>query len=309
MSMLSRQMEHLWIGHDTPKSSAYYHSILPLPVRDYSGEIPKIFHQTNYTKSLKPEVERSIKDMLSLNKKWVHYLYDDKDIEEFILHCYGEKIWSYYQRIDPFYGAARADFFRYLLMYERGGVYLDIKTTVKSDLDSLIRPDDEFLLSYWDNEPGDLHEGQQFVPELGHIARGEYVQWCIITRPKHPLLLEVITRVLQMIDSYNPYQVGMGFMGTIRTTGPAPYTLAIEDAIKSGVEGYRWVSFAKDLSIQYSIYEDGEKSLAHKNILRSNYHLGNRPVIQHANPYIQGLTVLYMKILSSYRSLFIENKS
>lgn len=307
MSYFSVLMEAFWCSGSEKKSEEFYTSLLPASVK-YSPElgIPKHFHQTNYTKKLKPEIEVSVQAMLTSNSGWTHHLYDDEDIKAFILEHYGDIIWGYYERIDSFYGAARADFFRYLLIYQLGGVYLDIKTTVKGNLNTLLRDDDEFLLSFWDNESGDLHEGQTFVPELNHIPRGEYVQWCIISRPKHPLMLAVLIRVLRQIDAYNPYRDGMGFMGTIRTTGPAPYTLAIEDAIRRGEVGYRWVSFAKDLSIQYSIYEHEGKSLAHKSILKSDYHLGKRPVIRHRSRLIQSITVLYMRVLRWYRESWVK---
>lgn len=310
MSSVSDLMESLWCRGIEERGLDYYESLVPKPITapEEVERIPRLFHQTNYTKSLKPEIAASISEMLAVNVGWTHQLYDDRDIEEFILAHYGEKILSYYHRIDSFYGAARADFFRYLLIYQLGGVYLDIKTTVKGNLDELLKEDDEFLLSFWDNEPGDLHEGQTFVSELNHIARGEYVQWCIISRPRHPLMYSVILRVLQMIDSYNPYKTGMGFMGTIRTTGPAPYTLAIEEAIKRGEKRYRWVSFAKDLNIQYSIYEGQGKSLEHKKALRSDYHRGLRPVVKHHNKAIERITVWYMKLLALYRKGWIERK-
>lgn len=307
MNRLSQFMEAVWLHKNYVKQPSYYEALVPKSLlKSESGSIPKSFHQTNYTKNLKPEVASSIQSMLDANLGWVHNLYDDDDIKAFILRYYGDLLWNYYERIDPFYGAARADFFRYLLIYQLGGVYLDIKTTVKGNLNELLSQEDEFLLSFWDNEPGDLHEGQTFVPELDHISRGEYVQWCIIARPRHPLLRAVILRVLEKIDSYNPYKDGMGFMGTIRTTGPAPYTLAIEEAIARGEIGYRWVSFAKDLSIQYSIYEGEGKSLAHKGILKSNYHLGKCPVIRHRSRLVQSITVLYMKVLRWYRECWIK---
>lgn len=310
MSIVSDLMEFLWCRGIGQKGLDYYESLLPKPITmpDKMMKIPRLFHQTNYTKFIKAEIANSISEMLTVNSDWKHQLYDDLDIEEFILTHYGEKILSYYHRIDSFYGAARADLFRYLLIYQLGGVYLDIKTTVKGRLDELLKEDDEFLISFWDNEPGDLHEGQTFVSELNHISRGEYVQWCIISRPRHPLMYSVIIRVLQMIDSYNPYKVGMGFMGTIRTTGPAPYTLAIEEAIKRGEKGYRWVSFLKDLNIQYSIYEGKGKSLEHKKVLRSDYHLGLRPVVKHQNKVIEKITVWYMKLLALYRKGWIDRK-
>ena len=49
----------------------------------------------------------------------------------YIRREYGESILSCYLRIDPVYGAARADLFRYLLLYRTGGVYLDIKSAAR----------------------------------------------------------------------------------------------------------------------------------------------------------------------------------
>ena len=45
-------------------------------------------------------------------------------IETLIRERLGSEIYGFYQRINPIYGAARADFFRYLLMYAQGGIYL-----------------------------------------------------------------------------------------------------------------------------------------------------------------------------------------
>ena len=39
-------------------------------------------------------------------------------------------------------------FFRYLLMYEIGGVYLDIKSTANKKLDDVLEENDAFILSH-----------------------------------------------------------------------------------------------------------------------------------------------------------------
>lgn len=306
MNFFTHALCKLWDVTLEKKTQEYYECILA--VVPYVQGVPKSIYQTNYTKQLKPEIEASIAKMMAINSQWSHRLFDDKDIEEFIKANYGEVIWGYYTRIHPFYGAARADFFRYLLIYKLGGVYIDIKTCILGDLDSLLSTQDSFLISYWDNEPGDLHEGQTFLSELSHIARGEYVQWCIISSPGHPLMRAVILRILSTIDRYNPYKMGMGFEGTIRTTGPVPYTLAIEQGVKHGEKRYRWVSFAKDLGIQYSIYESNGRSLAHKGILKSNYHNGKVPVITHPNLVVRLLSKGYIGALSMYREWKMGHK-
>lgn len=308
MSIVTKLLSQVWDHARERLSPAEYEALLPLV--PYREGIPRHIYQTTYTKALPKEIQASIEEMMKGNPDWEHHLFDDQDIEDFILEHYGEKILGYYLRISPSYGAARADFFRYLLMYRLGGVYVDIKTCVRGHLDDLLRPDDSFLISYWDNEPGDLHEGQTFVCELDHIPRGEYVQWCIISSEGHPLMRAVLLRVMRIMDEYNPYHTGMGFMGTIRTTGPAPYTLAIEEAIKQGEHRYRWVSFAKDLQIQYSIYETGKRSLNHKKILKTDYHKGRVPVISSRKAWVQRITETYTGLLAKYRQMRVrENDS
>ena len=46
----------------------------------------------------------------------------------FIFEHYGEDFLSIYQKAGTDYGAAHADFFRYLLFFKCGGVYLGCKS-------------------------------------------------------------------------------------------------------------------------------------------------------------------------------------
>ncbi|MCA3362157.1 MAG: hypothetical protein INF74_09420, partial [Roseomonas sp.] len=62
-----------------------------------------------------------------MNPDWEYRLYEDADCERFIRENYDAETFKLFRSIHPDYGAARADFFRYLLLYRLGGVYLDIK--------------------------------------------------------------------------------------------------------------------------------------------------------------------------------------
>src|SRR6186997_3096289 len=83
-----------------------------LPLFETSDHIPKVIHQTYPTKEIPEVIQKNIRHLGKLNPKWEHRLYDDSDIIKFIRHSYGRKILSYYERINPHYGAARADLFR-----------------------------------------------------------------------------------------------------------------------------------------------------------------------------------------------------
>lgn len=242
-----------------------YDSLLPqIPLGE---SIPKHIYQTYKTKEITdPKLQQNIQHLQQLNPGWAYSLYDDADIESFILQEYGEKILSYYLRINPRYGAARADLFRYLLIYRYGGVYLDIKSTLDKPLDEVLLPEDKYILSHWDNLPG-----QRYDPRTGHykaidsiLPRGEYQQWHIIAVAGHSFLRRVILQVLYNLDHYHPWRNGVAFMGTIHTTGPVPYSLGIHHVIQGGGISYRLVESSElDLGLQYSIFG----YLEHRNVI------------------------------------------
>jgi mannosyltransferase OCH1-like enzyme len=107
-----------------------------------------------------------------------------------------------------------------------GGVYLDIKSNLDKPLDTVLQPDDEYILVQWDNRRGEAHEGFGLHPELAHIPGGEYQTHHIIAAPGHPFSRAAIERIVKNIHSYKPWS-GVGKMGVVRTTGPSAYTLAI----------------------------------------------------------------------------------
>ena len=85
--------------------------------------IPQIIHQTvENIQHLLPEYEDNRREMSRVNPSWDLQLYTSEDREDFIRSVYGGKILNAYMSIDKRYGAARADFFRYLVVYELGGL-------------------------------------------------------------------------------------------------------------------------------------------------------------------------------------------
>lgn len=225
-----------------------------LPEFSVSDRIPKILHQTYKTKDVPSEYLDNINQLKRQNPSWEFVLYDDADIVKFIKDYYGDVILDYYNRISPKYGAARADLFRYLLIYKKGGVYLDIKSSLEKPLDTIIYPDDQYILSHWGSSDGVKMERWNYHPELTQIGAREFQQWHIIAASGHPFIKRVIEYVLQNIDDYMPEIHGIGQVGTLRTTGPIAYTSAIYPILH--LHHHRLVENHQELGLKYSIYDN-----------------------------------------------------
>ena len=239
-----------------------------------SPKIPRIIFSTCSNKQSSLDSIRAARERLtSENPSWKYVEFSDADSMEFIKRNFDATLFKCFQAINPVYGAARADLFRYCLIYQLGGVYLDIKSTTTNKLDKIIRQEDSFLLSQWDNRPGQPHYRWGIHPELSHFPGGEYQQWFIAAQPRHPFLKAVIEKVVRNILDY-PLKTEQprGKNGVLKTTGPIAFTLAINQYIlKNGLsEGglFRHIDSSKE-GFCYSIFEESGMTLTHSHILNS----------------------------------------
>ena len=74
--------------------------------------IPKIIHQTYRSKELPPEIFEIVEGFKSLNPDWEYRFYTDEDILDYIQKNFDETILTAYLKINPVYGAAKADLLR-----------------------------------------------------------------------------------------------------------------------------------------------------------------------------------------------------
>jgi len=195
------------------------------------GWLPKIIHQTYPDRKLPSFYQQNITRIKQLSPGWDYRFYDDRDIENYIARHFPEVL-NYYNRIDARYGAARADLFRYLVIYNEGGIYLDIKSTVTRPLNEVLPAKETYLLSHWDNGPGNMYEDYGLwdcaVDKLeSWPERGEFQQWYIVSPPRHPFLQKTIERVCHNIDRYCLLTGEVGRIGVLKLTGPIAYTQAV----------------------------------------------------------------------------------
>ncbi|MBS4429992.1 glycosyl transferase [Pectobacterium punjabense] len=198
-------------------------------------KIPKKIHQI-YTKGiheLPEEILASIDNLKKINPEWTYFFYDENKILTYIENHYGKEVLSLYLNIDPKYGAARADLFRYLLIYIEGGVYLDIKSSCLIPLNDAIAEDCEILLCSWDNKACGCDKNMGIHKELDFLKCGEYQQWNIASVPRSPYIKSAIDEVIHRLKIYKPWIYGVGMKGVLNTTGPVPFSIGIEKINKT----------------------------------------------------------------------------
>jgi len=234
--------------------------LVQAPTFPRGAQIPQVVHQTFRTRRLKPELAASVEEMRRRNPNWDYRFYDDNDLHDYVSRHYGPDFVSYFEAINDRYAPAKADLFRYLLMYREGGLYLDIKSQATRPLDEVIDRSDQFLISQWRNGPDSRYRTWGLHSELRNVPGGEYQQWFILAAPGHPFLRAAIESVLRNLRRYNPVRYGVGKQAVLRTTGPIAYTLAIA-AIRTQ-HPHRMVDSSADLGFRYSIYADDDHQAA-----------------------------------------------
>ena len=243
-----------------------------VPFQAMGTTIPKVVHQTYHSKILPNEIQKNLNLLKTMNPEWEFKLYDDADIEHYISSFYPDLLGTFH-KINPKYGAAKADFFRYLLMYREGGVYLDIKSSLSRPLKEIINPDDKYILTHW----------TQYSPEfkLGYLKgitnpHGELHQWHIIAVKGHPFLKHVIENVCRNIDNYNSIIHGCGKMAVLKVTGPIAYTETITPLLDKYPN--RLVLSHEDIGLTYSFMKsyDGH----HKFFEQVHYTKLEEPIIE-----------------------------
>lgn len=170
--------------------------------------IPKVIYQTWYTYELPNIVQKYINEFMQLNPSYTRKMYDDNDVEEFIKNNYEERIYNAYKQLTI--GAAKADLWRYLVLYKYGGVYLDIDSHIIANLDDFIKEDDMAIITREKNP-------------------GVFVNWCMMFVKEHPLLkLTIDTCIYNIEHKLNKINKPINYI-----VGPIVLTECINNYFKS----------------------------------------------------------------------------
>ena len=103
---------------------------------------------------------KQIKKM-RLNKDYDQVIYTDEQINDYVLSNYDSEVYKAFNKLTVM--TAKVDFWRYLILYQKGGIYLDIDSTINSKISTFLNEDDDALITAETN------------PEL-------FVQWSLLEK-------------------------------------------------------------------------------------------------------------------------------
>ncbi|REC50245.1 glycosyltransferase family 32 protein [Chryseobacterium pennipullorum] len=167
--------------------------------------VPKQIFQTFRTEKLPLITRYYIWRMKRKNPEYQYFFYTDRDIEKFLTEEFPPRYIENYNKLTI--GAAKADFFRYAILYKKGGIYLDIDSTVTKPFRMLIKEHDEAIISR------ERHDNL-------------YVQWALIFNKDHKFLKETLEIMLDNIENHRyPNDVHA-------TTGPTVFSKGIRQALR-----------------------------------------------------------------------------
>ena len=200
----------------------------------------KTIYRTYYDKKLIPLFQKAIDTTQKNMTNYKQEIYDDDEIEAFIKEKFDIRIYNAYKSLNPVYGPARADFFRILIIYYYGGIYLDIKSAIIKNIEKLIENNqDKLLVSKGRNSFLNYPNNFGIIPSLNNtydwsdfsgIKYGEYNNWHIIAPAGHPILGKVIKQIVSNIEygKKNKDIYNYGEYSVLVLTGPIMYTKIIE---------------------------------------------------------------------------------
>jgi len=237
---------------------------------NYEEKIPLQVFQTWCTKELPPKMRKTVECNKFNNPDITFFLYDDTDCRDFIKSNFDQSVLDAYDTLKP--GAYKADLWRYCVLYQYGGAYLDIKFKCKADFKLNTIMKGNFVVKdrpiYFPNDVGIYNA-------------------FMIFNKRHPFLLKAIQKTVYNVQKRkygfsDIYVTGPGMLGKLYLQNPdiAPLTIMFNQKFGSKSNQMEILYDNKPILYEYDEYRDemnqAYKGMHHYGFLWKNKDIYNR---------------------------------
>lgn len=188
--------------------------------------IPKIIHQTWKTKNLPVDFAKYSSTWKNLYPEWDYKLYDDNDCLSIVEKYFPQYLDTYLNLPSP---VMKADMFRYMILYQFGGLYADIDAEALKPIDNLISKDDSMIVGVeidFDNLAFSKFNPLYKNYYKKHNIPKQYVQYVFLSEPKNPILYQILEYIKE-----KSHKSGISHTDTFLTTGPAVFSHIVHNNI------------------------------------------------------------------------------
>jgi len=153
----------------------------------------------------------------------VHFeIWDRRRRDQYMDNMWGDHpVGDLYRR--SCFGAMKADLFRYCVVFDKGGFYLDVNKLIIAPLRSLVDSDSNGLISFEQNYNELPSPGPNACLRLQHPDRW-VVQWAFGFKSGHPFLARVIQAICEKRDLFEDRIFSQPSHAIHSFTGPSVFT-------------------------------------------------------------------------------------
>jgi len=205
--------------------------------------IPKtIFIIINDIDDIHIDFLNNIEFIKKQNPSYNVVIYDFKKFEEYYKKINKEDYEKYYCKLNKNIGALIADYIRYVLIYNFGGIYIDIKSRPQIKFENYINNNDKYLFFDWDTK-----------------SHTEIMNGFFAVEKNNEMFRDVIDTIHSNIDNYNKnnYNIKNTRINVLNFTGPRVFTKVLKKntslITKSNWTKYLIRVFIKDYKDKYNI--------------------------------------------------------
>jgi hypothetical protein len=176
--------------------------------------------------------------------QWAMNIVDDVQMNRFFETVYANTsvLWAY-KMLNPVLGAAKADLFRYAVLYCFGGAYFDADTSFTGNLDQYLKPTDKFVWGSEGNPMGDCYQPWYPLSKTASFNEDRSIlQWMLISVPEHVFMgralvnaVDVIRRMYlkqEILSKAASPPEGKPFMQLMCSTGPVLFSTTVRQVVQ-----------------------------------------------------------------------------
>lgn len=201
------------------------HTAIAAPL---SCKIPSVLYQTWETNEIGKTHFKALEAFRQRNPELNFVFFDGKQMDAYMAEHYGQHpIYQIYSRGK--FGPLRTDIWRYCILLERGGFYMDINKELMRPICNFVRPETTALFAY-ESTLSLMVAPNEIAARLGN-PHNLVVNWGFGFTKGHPILQKTIDNICK----YYPQFAGRLFEqpkhAIIKLTGPAMLTQSLYDTL------------------------------------------------------------------------------
>ncbi|KAJ1437647.1 hypothetical protein B484DRAFT_445043 [Ochromonadaceae sp. CCMP2298] len=201
------------------------------------------------------ELNFQMPGLFARNKGWKVHISSNEVKDEFMNKYFtGTSLLWAYNMISPAAGAAKADLWRYAVLWTYGGAYIDDDSDMHTPLDEVITAEDKMILSY---EKNGFNGNRCYIPRYHlsdfsayrelekrklNVFHGRILlNWAMISAPRHPIIFQTMKNAVEIIKhEYHVDSVMRSLNAAFRwevvmcATGPSLLTGSAREVVLAG---------------------------------------------------------------------------